>query len=271
MGKKTQTVAAPDYTAAANATAAGNLAAAETATAANRVNQITPYGNLTYSQSGTDSKGNPLWSATTSLSPGEQQLYNQQLNTSLGLGKLQDLGLGYVNDMIQKPFDTSNIAQIGINPGENYSDAIMRQLDPQIQQDRKSLDAKLANQGIMQGSEAYENAMRQQGSREAQLRDQAIVGGMQTGLQANQQQFGQQGYIRNEPINTLNSLRSGSQVTNPSFQSVPQQATTAGADLLGAQQGSYNAQLAAANAQNASNSSMTSGLMGLAGAGVMAF
>lgn len=271
MGKKTQTVAPPDYVGAAKETAAGNLAAAETAAAANRVNQITPYGSLTYTQSGTDTKGNPLWSATTSLSPGEQALYNQQLNTSLGLGKLQDLGLGYVQDMISKPFSTANLPQVGINPGENYSAAIMRQLEPQIKQDRASLDAKLANQGIMQGSEAYENAMRQQGMREAQLRDQAIVGGMQTGLAANQQAFGQEGYIRNEPINTLSAIRSGSQVTNPQFTSVPQQATTAGPDIMGATQGTYNAQLANANAQNAANAAMTSGLFGLAGAGLMKY
>lgn len=271
MGKKTQVVAPPDYVGAAKETAAGNLAAAETATAANRVSQYTPYGNLVYQQSGTDTKGNPLWSATTSLSPGEQALYNQQLNTSLGLGKLQDLGLGYVQDMISKPFSTANLPQVGINPGENYSAAIMRQLDPQIQQDRKSLDAKLANQGIMQGSEAYENAMRQQGMREAQLRDQAIVGGMQTGLAANQQAFGQEGYIRNEPINTLSAIRSGSQVTNPQFTSVPQQATTAGPDIMGATQGTYNAQLANANAQNAANAAMTSGLFSLGGAGLMRF
>ena len=43
---------APDYTAAANATAAGNLEAAKYTTQANRVNQVTPYGNLTYTQSG---------------------------------------------------------------------------------------------------------------------------------------------------------------------------------------------------------------------------
>lgn len=269
MGKKTQVVAPPDYVGAAKETAAGNLAAAETATAANRVSQYTPYGNLVYQQTGTDTKGNPLWSATTSLSPGEQALYNQQLNTSLGLGKLQDLGLGYVQDMISKPFSTANLPQVGINPGENYSAAIMRQLEPQIKQDRASLDAKLANQGIMQGSEAYENAMRQQGMREAQLRDQAIVGGMQTGLAANQQAFGQEGYIRNEPINTLSAIRSGSQVTNPQFTSVPQQATTAGPDIMGATQGTYNAQLANANAQNAANAAMTSGLFGLGGAGLM--
>ena len=271
MGKSASTPAAPDYTAAAKETAAGNLQAAQTAAAANRVNQITPYGNLNYAESGKDSQGNPTWTATTSLSPAQQQLLDIQNQTSIGMGNLQNQGLGYVQEMINKPFDTSQLAQTGINPGENYSDAMMRQLEPQIQQDRASLDAKLANQGIMQGSEAYNNAMRQQGLREAQLRDQAIVGGMQTGLQANQQGFNQQGYIRNEPINTLNAIRSGSQVTNPTFQSVPQQATTAGADILGATQAGYNAQLAASNAQNAANNSFTSGLMGLAGAGIMRY
>lgn len=269
MGKSASTPQAPDYTAAAKETAAGNLAAAQTAAAANRVNQVTPYGNLNYAESGVDSQGNPTWTATTSLSPEQKQLLDIQNQTSIGMGNLQNQGLGYVQEMINKPFDTSQLAQTGINPGENYSDAMMRQLEPQIQQDRASLDAKLANQGIMQGSEAYNNAMRQQGNREAQLRDQAIVGGMQTGLAANQQGFQQQGYIRNEPINTLNAIRSGSQVTNPTFTSVPQQATTAGADLLGAAQGTYNAQLASANAQNAANNSFMSGLMGLGGAGIM--
>ena len=270
MGKQASAPAAPDYTAAANATAAGNLKAAQTAAAANRVNQYTPYGSLTYQEAGTDSQGNPLWSATTSLSPDQQQLLNQQTQTSIGLGNLQNQGLNYVQNMISQPFDTSNIAQIGINPGETYSDAMMRQLQPQIQQDRTQLTQSLANQGIMPGSQAYNEAMRVQGNKEAQLRDQAITGGMNVGLAANQQQFGQQGYIRNEPINTLNAIRSGSQVTNPTFTSVPQQATTAGADLLGAQQGTYNAQLAAANAQNAANAGMTSGLFSLGGAGIIA-
>lgn len=41
---------APDYTAAAKATAAGDLEAAKYATKANRINQFTPYGSLTYQQ-----------------------------------------------------------------------------------------------------------------------------------------------------------------------------------------------------------------------------
>ena len=38
----------PDYTGAAQATAAGNLEAARATAAANRTNQITPYGSLIY-------------------------------------------------------------------------------------------------------------------------------------------------------------------------------------------------------------------------------
>ena len=47
---KPKAPATPDYAAAAEATAAGNKDAILAQTAANRVNQITPYGSLTYSQ-----------------------------------------------------------------------------------------------------------------------------------------------------------------------------------------------------------------------------
>ena len=53
LGPAPSAPAAPDYRAAAVETAQGNLEAARAATAANRVNQITPYGSLVYSQQGT--------------------------------------------------------------------------------------------------------------------------------------------------------------------------------------------------------------------------
>jgi hypothetical protein len=80
----------------------------------------------------------------------------------------------------------------------------------------------------------------------------------------------EQAYLRNEPLNTLNAVRSGAQVQGPSFVNSAQQATTAGPDLLGATQMGYNAQLGAANAQNAANNQMTQGLFSLGGAGMMA-
>jgi hypothetical protein len=129
----------------------------------------------------------------------------------------------------------------------------------------------MANQGIPVGSEAYNRAMMAQGQKENDLLLGATTQGFNTGLAANQQQFGQAGYIRNEPINTLNAIRSGSQVTNPSYMSnIPQQATTQGADVLGAAQMGYNAQMGDFNAKQAAQQNFNQGLMGLGGVAAMA-
>lgn len=259
------TPATPDYTGAAQATAAGNLDAARAATAANRVNQVNPYGSLSYAVTGQDPYGNPTWTATTSLSPDQQQLYNYDIATSKGLGELQTKGLGYVGKMLDQPFSTSNLPSVGINAGEKYEDAIMRRLAPTIEAERKSFDAQMINQGIPVGSEAYANAKRVFDARQNDKLTSAITGGFQTGLQARQQGFGEQAYMRNEPINTLNAVRSGSQVTGPSgyFVNAPQQATTTGADYLSAAGMTGNANIAAANAENAQRNAMISGLFNL--------
>ena len=64
---------------AAQANAQGNIAGALQATAANRINQQTPYGSLQYQQTGTDAQGNPIWSANQQLSPELQQLTQSSL------------------------------------------------------------------------------------------------------------------------------------------------------------------------------------------------
>lgn len=261
FGKPTQ-AATPDYTGAAEATAAGNLDAARAATAANRVNQVTPYGTLNYSITGQDPYGNPTWTATSTLSPEQQQLYNYDIQSSLGLGALQNKGLGYVENMLSKPFDTSTLPQTGINAGETMTDSIMRRLQPSIAQEQKSFDAQMANQGIPVGSEAYMNARRAFDQRQNDKLTSAIINGTQTGLQARGQGFSEQAYMRNEPINTLNAVRSGSQVTNPNsfYVNAPQQATTTGADYMSAAQATGNANIANANAQNAYQNALMSGM-----------
>jgi len=206
------------------------------------------------------------------LSPEQQQLLDIQNQTSLGLGNLAGTGLGYVEQMLQKPFETKDIAQIGINPGETMQESVLRRLQPQIAQGKEALQAQLANQGVVPGTEAYNRAMTQQSQRENDALTSAVIQGTNTGLAANQQGFQQLGYMRNEPINTLNAVRTGSQVSSPSYiNNIAQQATTQGADLLGAAQMQQNASQAASNASNASSSGLTSGLMGLGGAAMMAF
>jgi hypothetical protein len=242
---------------------------ARAATAANRVNQVTPYGNLDYTQSGTDPYGNPTWTATTSLSNIGQQLLNNQNQTSLGLGSAINAQLGQVQDVMGQGFNP-NLPSTGMNPGQSYQDAYMQRLAPQLAQSRESTTASLANQGIAPGTQAYENAMRQQAMKENDLLLGATTQGFGVGQQANQQAYNQALTNYNLPLNTLSSLRTGAQVQNPSFVNSAQQATTSGADLLGASQMGYNAQMGDFNAKQAAQANFNQGLMGLGGAAIMA-
>jgi hypothetical protein len=269
LGPAPSAPAAPDYRGAAEATARSNLDAARAATAANRVNQVTPYGNLDYTISGEDPYGNPTWTATTSLSDVGQQLLNNQNAASLGLGGTINAALGRVQSTMGQEFNP-NLPSTGFNPGQSYQDAYMQRLAPQLQQGREQMQQRLANQGIDIGSEAYDRAMMQQGQRENDLLLGATTQGFGVGSQANQQAFNQEMTKYNMPLNTLSALRSGSQVQNPSFVNSAQQATTGGADILGASQMGYNAQMGDFNAKQAAQQSFNQGLMGLAGAGIMA-
>ena len=261
---------APDYTAAAQATAAGNLAAAQTTAAANRVNQVTPYGNLMYSSAGNDSSGNPTYTATQTLSPAQQGILDQTNQLNQGLMSTANQGLSYANDILSKPgVDQSQLASTGINPGQSYQDAIMSRLSPQIARENQSSDAQLANQGIAQGTEAYNNAKTLLGQNQNDRLTAATTQGINTGLAANQQGFQQAAYNQMQPINVINALRTGSQVQGPSYANVPQQAQTAGADILGATNAQYTNQLNATNAQNAQTGNFMGGLMGLGSAALM--
>ena len=268
LGPAPSAPATPDYTGAAQATAQGNLDAARAAAAANRVNQVTPYGNLNYSINGQDPYGNPTWTATTALNDVGTQLLNNQNAASLGLGQTINSALGRTQETMGQGFNP-DLPSTGMNPGQSYQDAYMQRLNPQIVQGREAFDVKMANQGIPVGSEAYNRASLAQGQKENDLLLGATTQGFGVGQQANQQAYNQAMTNYNLPLNTLNSLRTGAQVQNPTFVNTPQQATTSGADILGATTAGYNAQLGASNAANAAQSNFNSGLMGLGGAALM--
>lgn len=221
------------YLDAAQQTTAGNVQQAQAATAANRINQITPYGSLNYTQ-GVDANGNPTWTANQQLSQPLQNL----TNTSLA-----GLQASQANPMY------------GINPGQTYSDAIMQRLQPQQAQAQEMNTAALANQGIVPGTAAYENAMRTFNQGQNDQRTSAIVGGMNTGLQAQQ--------LQNQTAAGIKSLAS------PNYVNPYSQATVAGPDYLGAYS-TQNAQaIAAQNAANARTANTQSGLYGLGSAALL--
>ena len=216
------------YIQAAQQSAIGNLQNAQAATAANRVNQTTPYGNLQYSQTGTDANGNPIWTANQTLSAPLEQLTNTSLS---------NLQSSLTNPMY------------GINPGQTYSDAIMSRLQPTIQHQNEMSDQALANQGIVPGTEAYANAKRVLGQQQNDLLTSAIVQGMNTGLAAQN--------LQNTTATNIKNLGT------PNYVSVPQQASVAAPDYLGAYSTQNAADIAKANAELARQNALTTGLVGL--------
>jgi len=219
---------------AAQANAQGNIAGALQATAANRINQQTPYGSLQYQQTGTDAQGNPIWSANQQLSP---ELQNLTQSSLAGLQASQ------ANPMY------------GINPGDTYSNAIMQRLAPQQSQAREALDAQLANQGIMPGSEAYNRAKTLLGQTQNDALTSAIVGGMQTGLQA-------QGLQNTTAANIRN-------LATPGYVTPYNQAVVAGPDYLSAYTSQNATDIARQNAEAAQRSSLLGGLAGLGSSAIL--
>lgn len=301
--------AAPNYAAAAKETAAGNARAAIQNQYGNMVNQVTPQGTVTYTPQYLDKHGNVIsnpkdianpnmlrrWTQQVTLSPEQQALYDQNMQTNTKLGSIASQGVGYVGDALNNPLNFDENQQL-YTPGEiqqQASDAAYRNasqyLDPQFQQSEDQLHSHLANQGITQGSEAYNNAMnnfaRQKQQSYESARNQAYLQGMQGANQqynqamgTRQQQNAETQTLRQDPINMLNAVRSGQQmqVTTQPQVGVSNAANLqgwAGPDMLGAvtaqgqyNQGIYNAQAAQAGQ---TNSAIIGAAGSVAGAGML--
>ena len=261
MGKSSSPPPPPDYAAAANATAAGNLEASKFATRANRADQRTPYGSLTWRELGGD-----RWEQNINLTPQGQGLLDQDQKTSQGLANLQDTATGRVAAQQARGYGDENLPPATFNPGETAQAAIMRRMQPQLDRSRASAETRLANQGIQQGSEAWRNAQTDIGNQENDAYSQAALQGISAGQQGRQQGIQEQQYFNSRDMNQLNALRTGSQVNNPTFSNYAQQQTTAGPDLLGAANSQYGAAMDGVNASNAQSQALMSGLFSLGGA-----
>lgn len=260
--------ATPDYTGAAQATASGNLDAARLAAKANRVNTYTPYGDITYAQSPSDQD---LWSANVTLDPTQQKLLDQQNQTSLSLAGLQDQAFNKVSDQLNVPTPEAYDPTKATNTAY---DSLMSRLNPQYDNQQSQLNQNLANQGITLGSEAWNNAQNQFGQTRNDAQTQAALNAINLGMQQQGQTYSQESTNANAPLNTLNAIRTGSQVTNPTQVAASPQSTTAGTNYLGAAQATgsadqnlYNQQVGATNSANSS----TAGIAGSIGSAALLF
>lgn len=228
-----------------------------------------------------DFYGGDNWQQRITLSPSQQALFDQNNALQTGLFGTQNDALANVNSTMSKPFDASTLPAAGeaYDPAKatnTATQAIMSRLDPSLDRQQAALQTQLANQGIPLGSAAYNTAMQLFGQQRNDATTQAALQGINLGMAQQGQTYNQQtnnrqqalqlaSYLRSLPLNELNALRTGNQVSQPSFPGYSQQATTAGPDLVGAAQNTYNAQVANANAANAGSAGMMGGLFSLGG------
>lgn len=248
MAKETAP-AIPNPVTTAQAQTTSNVDTAKAQAQLNNVNQVTPYGNLTYTST-TGANGIPSYTATETLSPAEQALLNTTQGTQQTLANTASTEAGKLQGMLNTPLDLSQ------SNLDNYTDTHFLDTFNQ-QQDRalSSLQSQLANQGINIGSTAYTNAMNDFNNQRSSALDDMLSKSQANAENAIVTQ-------RQEPLNEIIGLASGSQVQAPSFNSTPQTGV-AGTDVAGITQNAYNSAANQYQYQNSQTQSLLGGLFGL--------
>ena len=245
----------------------------------NAMDEINPYGAVTYQDLGDD-----RWQRTINLTPEQQGLLEQQQRIGSGMNLLAENQLGRLDTLLSEPVDfTSTAPPITTDfsgDRQRVEDALYQRaasrLDPMWQDRESQLAAQLANQGIMLGSEAYTNAMRDFGQARTDAYDSAInqaiaAGGAEQSrlfginTAARQQAIQENLTERNQPINEITALMSGGQVTMPQFAAPPQTAVQP-TDISGPYAQQYAGQLANYQAAQNRNAQLYGGLFGLGSA-----
>ncbi|MBY3222341.1 tail fiber domain-containing protein [Rhizobium laguerreae] len=255
---------APDPTQTAAAQTATNVDTAIANAGLSHTNQYTPDGSLEYKVSGyqtmTDQNGKtyrlPTYSAYQTYSPENQAIYDQTQQTQLGLARLANDQTGKISGILGTNVDLS-----AGNVDKYVNDHWQSGFNNQWDRDQASLDQSLADKGISMGSAAYDNALRDFSTRKQAASDQ-YLGDMYSSAQNSILTE------RNQPLNEISALMSGSQVHQPSYVNTPttQLPTVDQAGLINEnfnqQMGQYNQQLAQSNAAMGGLFGLGSSLLG---------
>lgn len=229
---------APDPVATASAQSGANRDTALSQSLLNQYDQVGPQGSITYNQTGQNSYvdsltgktvNTPKFTQTTTLSPEQQQLYNLNTQTETNLGNIGVEQSDKVRNILNSPFKLDNEAT-----ESRLYELGAKRLDPRFQQEQAALETNLLNRGIRPGSQAYKDAATQQGQDKNDAYNQLLLTGRS---QAAQEALTE----RNQPLNEISALLSGSQVSMPQFASGGPQSGVAGTDYQGAVYNNYNA------------------------------
>lgn len=251
---------APDPVATARAQGDMNQNTAVTQQLLNMTDQVGPDGSLTYSQTGTSTFTGPdgrtysvpKFTATQTLSPEQLALKALQDKTKTNLGQIG----------VDQSAKIGALLGTNLKLGNEAAEARLmelgsKRLDPMFARAEGALRTKLANQGIQPGSAAWNAEMTQF----SQGRNDAFNNLLLTGRgQANQELLTE----RNQPINEITALMTGSQVSQPNWVNTPN-ASVGGVDYAGMVRDNYNAQMEKYKTDVGANNAAMGGMFGLAG------
>ncbi len=268
----------PQQTAAAQTSSNVNTAVANAYLG--NTNQVTPYGSLRYDQTGTQNVGGnnvPQFTATQTLSPDQQKIYDSQ--TKLSQQAFGGIAPNILNQIQGTTGQPLSFAGAPAMPGDQTQakndayDALTARSNQDLDRQTSQQQTQLANQGIAQGTEAYNNALQPLERARVDASNQATLqAGNLAGQNINQAQQLRQQYINeatqqyNQPLNTYAALTGVSGgVTQPTY-AQPSQGSVAPTDVGGIYANAYNQQLQQYQIQQGQNNSLMGGLFGLGGA-----
>lgn len=232
---------APDPKETAAAQAAANRSTAITQQNLNMVNQYNPWGSVVYDQTGTrkhfdEMSGKwvetPTYTQTTNLSPEQQAIFDQSQAAELNLAGLASEQSAKLKEYLGTPFEFTN------RDAETWAyDLASPRILQQQAQNEEQIRSVLANKGLREGSAAWNSEMqRMTNANSDQLNQLALTGRSQAFSEALAQ--------RNQPINEITALLSGSQVSNPAQMGAPSpQANVGGVDYTGLVNQKYQADM----------------------------
>lgn len=252
----------PDPVATAQAQSGMNRDTAITQQQLNMVDQYNPWGSVTYDRTGedtfVDSQGRtvstPKYQQTTTLTPEQQAIFNQTQAAEGNLAGLANEQSARLQSLLGTNFEFNN------DDASNWAyDLASQRILPQQEKNYQALRTQLKNQGIQEGSAAWNSEMgRLTNSNTDQLNQLALTGRSQAFSEALAQ--------RNQPINEITALLSGSQVSNPAQMSgASPQTSVGGVDYSGLVQQNYQNQVNAHNSKMGGIGGLFGSVLGAAG------
>ena len=265
MGKQ-KAPAPPNPVDVSKAQTGSSVATALANTNLQNVNRVGADGStLTYNQTGSSAFTDPYtgvtyqlpqFTATERLSAPAQAIYDTRQGAEQNLATAARNQSGNVVNSMSQPWnpDTAAIERRIFELGSST-------LNPMFERQRGDLETRLSNQGIKLGSAAYDRALNEQGNTQNQAYNQLA-------LQGRGQAFGELQSIRNQPLNELSALLSGSQVAMPNY-GVNTPAGIPTTDNAGLIQANYGQQMQNWQTDRNSWDNTVGGLFGLGSAAIM--